>query len=171
MATEFDVEMTFGSSAEDVFEMLCDHEYQELKCTETGGSDIEVIAEFFDDDTVELTMKRTVPADVPSFAKSLVGETIAVVETYQWGPAGEDGSRTAEVLCTFGRGDTITFSGQVTMSENGSVDDSERTVFQMRAAAKAKIPMMAGKIEKMVRDQTLRAAKKENEVGRNWLGT
>lgn len=168
MATDFEAKMTFGSSADDVFAMFCDPEYTKLRCAETGGSEIEVSSDVAEDGSAVLTMNRQVPAEVPSFAQSFVGETIEIDETHRWGPPEADGSRTADITCAFG-GLPVGFNGQATLTDNGSADDSERTIFLLKASVKASIPFMGGKIEAVVRDQTLRLTAKENEVARGWL--
>ena len=168
MATNFEAEMTFGSSAVDVFAMFCDQEYLKLRCSETGGSEIEVSSDVAEDGSAVLTMKREVPSEVPSFAQSFVGETIEIDETHRWGPPEGDGSRTAEIRCAFG-GLPVGFNGQARLTDNGAADDSERTRFHLSASVKAAIPFMGGKIEAVVRDQTLRASAKENKVARGWL--
>ncbi len=168
MATSFEVEMTFGSSADEVFAMFCDPKYLELRCSETGGSDIEVSSVVDAEGGAVLTMKRSVPAEVPSFAKSFVGDTIEIDETHTWSPPTADGSREAAITCSFG-GLPVGFSGKATLADSGDASADDRTTFHLEAAVKAAIPLMGGKIEGVVRDQTMRATGKENKVARGWL--
>ena len=170
MATNFEVEMTFGSSADEVFAMFCDPKYLELRCAETGGIDIEVSSAVDAAGGAVLSMKRSVPAEVPSFAKSFVGDTIEIDETHTWSPPASDGSREAAITCSFG-GLPVGFTGQASLVDSGDGPADDRTTFHLDASVKAAIPLMGGKIEGVVRDQTLRATAKENKVARGWLAT
>ena len=65
------------------------------------------------DGGVTISSTRTMPADVPSYAKSFVGDSLTVTEVQVWGPVGPDGSSRADVTVDFNA--PISYKGSITM--------------------------------------------------------
>lgn len=73
-----------------VYALQTDRAFLEDVCRAGGAVAYEVEV-----DGNRTRMSRSMPS--PSIAQKIVGDTITVVETYVWGPAAADGSRTADL--------------------------------------------------------------------------
>ena len=87
----------YAATPEEVFAVLSDVKFQEAKCAATAAIKHSADVKTVGDHTV-ITTYRILPSDgLPDFAKSMVGETLKVTETQDWGPASADGSRRGTV--------------------------------------------------------------------------
>ena len=87
----------YAATPLEVFAVLSDVKFQEAKCAATAAVKHSAGVETVGDHTV-ITTERILPSDgLPDFAKSMVGPTLKVTETQDWGPAGADGSRRGTV--------------------------------------------------------------------------
>lgn len=158
MGTKFNAEFTFNTDAENAFGLISDPAYQKEKNEKTGGSDVEADRTDLDNGGVQIVVSRTLPAEVPSFAKKLVGETIETVQTDTWDPANDDGSRTGRTEIEF-KGSPMSVKGDYKIANDG--DGSKMT---MNFEAKASVPLIGGKIEKVVVEQTNRSVEAEQKI-------
>src|SRR6478735_2848478 len=145
----------------DVFAMFVDADYVRARAEATGGRDIE--AEVTSSDgTVEITNSRSIVADVPSFARSMVGDSIRITETHVWGPdAG--GSREGTFEAKFGTV-PVTLRGRLKL-----VPDGAGSIATLEGQIKATVPLVGRKIEQLVHDQVAAALVIEQELGNSWL--
>ena len=76
----------YEASAEAILAMLQDRDYVDAKYQALG--DISTSVETFEttDDGLSLKVDRQVPADLPGFAKKIMGDTNRIVQTENWGP-------------------------------------------------------------------------------------
>lgn len=162
MATQINDVQRYRASPADVFAMLCDPAFIERKGEASGSIEVSADVES-EGDSVVLVSRRVLPAKLPSFAKSLVGETITLIETQKWGPASQDGSRAAKFHVDFGK-NPISFNGEITLSEDGA-----DTTLTTTGVIKASVPLFSGKIEAVALDWTRRYLRKELSVGTEWL--
>lgn len=162
MAKKLTETMTFDAKCADVFTMMTDEAYVAEKISGTGGSEptISVVKQGSD---VVVEAGRNLPAQVPSFMKSFVGDAIRVDEVDRWSPADELGARTAQVAIDFA-GTPANATGTLDLRPAG--DGAEVVV---NFEVKASVPLVGGKIEGVIVDQITRAIRKENEIGANWL--
>ena len=145
----------------DVFGMFVDSDYVRARAEATGGDDVEA-AVVIDGDTTEIRNSRTVEADVPSFARGLVGDSVRVTETHRWGPEA-DGCREGVVDTSFGTA-PITLRGRMRLAPDGA-----GTVATLEAQIKATVPLVGRRIEQLVHDQIAAALVIEQELGNSWL--
>jgi hypothetical protein len=162
MAKKLTETMTFDATCADVFAMMTHEDYVAKKIEGTGGSDatINVVKQGSD---VVVEAGRNLPAQVPSFMKSFVGDAIRVDEVDRWSPADDLGARTAQV--------TINFAG-TPASATGTLDlrpASDGAEVIVNFDVKASVPLVGGKIEGVIVEQISRAIRKENEIGVEWL--
>ena len=162
MATTLDFSQTYDAQPSTVRAMITDAEFINLRATKTGSTtvDSEVINEPGGGTTVVVT--RTMPANVPSYAKSFVGETLTITERQEWALPAADGTGTA--VATAELSAPLAFSGSMSITTDGSVT-TVRTVGEYRAS----VPFVGGKVEEMAKEQTVRYLTKEQEIGRDWL--
>ena len=115
------------------------------------------------DGGVTITSTRSMPAEVPSYAKSFVGDSLTITEVQTWGPVAEDGSARADVTVEFHA--PISYTGTITMSAT-----ADGTALRNEGQFKASVPFVGGKVERVAAEQTERYLNKETQVGAEWLG-
>ncbi|MEO6144562.1 MAG: DUF2505 domain-containing protein [Dermatophilaceae bacterium] len=154
----------YAGTPQDVFAMLIDEEFQARKCVATGALNHSVSVSAQDDRTV-IVSNRELPTDgFPDFVKSLVGATLAVTETQDWGPAGPGGARQGRLTVDIA-GAPIELAGTLSLAPAG-----EGSVESVDGELKARIPLIGGKIEKAAAPAIESAIRAERETGQAWLG-
>jgi len=96
-------------------------------------------------------------AGVPSFARKIVGESTRVIITQVW--RGQEASYEIETP-----GKPTHVQGTASLAENGS-----GSVLVYDLEVKASIPLIGGKLEKLVVEMTTEGFDKEQGVGAAWL--
>ena len=153
----------YAATPHDVFAMLIDEDFQARKCVATGALSHSVSVSAQGDRTV-IVSNRELPTDgFPDFVKSLVGATLAVTETQDWGPAGPDGGRQGRLTVDIA-GAPIDLAGTLSLAPAGQ--GSEESV---DGELKARIPLIGGKIEKAAAPAIESAIRAERETGQAWL--
>lgn len=163
MATRFTHTQTYDATPEAVFAMLSDQGFVESKATASGALTVEASVTSNPDGTTTIVSRRTFPSEVPSWAKSMTGDTITLTETQTWSALTGSGC-TAEFSVDFGKM-PITYSGTIVLS------GSQTSTVVSDATLKASIPLMGGKVESLVKEQTVRYLDKEQSTGNAWLAS
>lgn len=164
MPTKVAAAQDYAAPAERVRAMLLDPDYARERALATGS--ISVDANVQDEHgTGVITIVRTLPAQMPDYARALVGETIEVTETQSWGPI-EAGVSVGSYR--------VGFSGPVAMEGTMRLEQHEgpegpTTSVRTEGAIRANVPFLGGKIESMVRDEVQRYLDREQELGSAWL--
>jgi Protein of unknown function (DUF2505) len=159
------ISATFDYSAtpQSVFAMITDAEFQNRKCIATGALSHSVSISTEGDRTIIIN-HRDMPTDsFPDFVKSMVGATLAVTETQDWGPPGHDGSREGSIKVDLG-GAPLDLLGVLSLAPAG-----RGSLESVDADLKAKIPLIGGKIEKAAAPAIESAISVERETGQAWL--
>jgi hypothetical protein len=105
--------------------------------------------------TVEQVQSATA---LPSFARKLVGDEIVILQQEWWAS-----TTTADVHVTIpGKPGEMSGTILLTPAGAGTLEVVEMTI-------RVGIPLVAGKIEKLVADMLGKALDKEHETGRDWL--
>lgn len=162
MATSLSFDQAFGADPVTVMTMLRDPAYVQAKAERTGGHDVIVDIADTADGGVVITSTRTMPADVPSYAKSFVGDSLTITEVQTWTPVAADGSARADVTVDFHA--PISYVGTITMAASG-----DGTTLRNEGSFKASVPFVGGKVERVAAEQTERYLNKETTVGAEWL--
>ena len=155
----------YAATPHDVFAMLIDEDFQARKCVATGALSHSVSVSAQGDRTV-IVSNRDLPTDgFPDFVKSLVGATLAVTETQDWGPAGPDGARQGRLTVDIA-GAPLDLAGTLSLAPaaQGSVETVDGDL-------KARIPLIGSKIERAAAPAIESAMRAERETGQAWLGT
>jgi hypothetical protein len=153
----------FPASPHEVFEMLAEPRFQEAKCGATAALEHAVSVELSGDRTIIKTERVLPTRGFPDFAKSMVGETLKVAETQDWGPALADGSREGSIKLHI-HGAPITLAGTLRLQPGGA-----GTVQYISADLKAHVPLLGGKIEKAAAPPIEAAIEIEHQTGVKWL--
>ncbi|MBM6404385.1 DUF2505 domain-containing protein [Phycicoccus sp. CSK15P-2] len=127
----------------DVYAVLTDQAFQESKCeatTDGGAHEVEV-TESGAGHRVR-TSRRMSAAGLPDVARSFVGETLTIVEVYDWGAPGPDGGRQALVDLHI-QGAPLTLKGTLRLEPDG-----DGSIELLDADLKANVPFVGGKVEK-----------------------
>jgi hypothetical protein len=162
MATPINARQSFPASPERVRAMLLDPEYAKVRAERTGALSVSA-EERTEGDHGVLAIERVIPADVPDFARSFVGENLTLKEQHNWGPLA-DGSAQGTIGVTFSA--PVGVKATMTLAPEG-----EGTVVEIDGSISASIPFMGGKVEEMVRSEMVRYLKKEPEIGAEWLAS
>ena len=154
--------LRFPADPGTVFEMLADPEFLGRKAKAANAIRHEASVER-DGDRVMIRLLRVMPPDVPDFVRKFVGETIDLQQTDIWEPAAADGSRDGTISIDM-RGAPVTLRGTMRLAPDGA-----STVARISGKIKASVPFVGGKIEEAVHEGLMSAARREEEVGREWL--
>lgn len=164
MATPLSAHLDFPADTGTAYALVTDPSYVEQVAAATGGQDIAAAVEPTAEGGAVVTSRRTLPAEIPSYARALVGDTLTVTEVRRYGPAAADGSRTGDFTVTF-EGAPIRIDGTLTLAatDNGSA-------CSMQGSVKASVPFIGGRIESFTADQVLAFLAKETTVALARLG-
>ena len=153
----------YAATPEEVFAVLSDVKFQEAKCAATAAIKHSADVKTVGDHTV-ITTNRVLPSDgLPDFAKSMVGATLKVTETQDWGPASADGSRRGTVEMAVA-GAPIALKGTLAIAPGGP-----GTLEELEAELKAKVPLIGGKIEKAASPPIEESIDIEARTAKEWL--
>lgn len=163
-AMEVHTEINYpNTTPQQVFAMGMTPSFRSAVCEATRASDYDVSIREHDDGRASVVVTRTMPADLPVAAKRIIGETIHVVQTEEWGAASADGARTADLVISI-KNQPARMVGSVQLESVGSG-------VRMRIAGKVKVSILfVGKrIEPEVARAIISAAAKEQQTGLSWL--
>ena len=146
-----------------VYAMLVDADYQHERCRRSGSTEHEVTLEEVPDGLIVVTRRRMTTEGFPDAVKGFVGSSLAVVETMQWGPADEDGTRQAAYTLDV-EGTPVEMTGGIHLTPGGA-----GTVHLVDGELKAHVPLFGARIEEAVKPVITRAVALEESLGREWL--
>jgi hypothetical protein len=153
----------FAATPDEVFAVLADQAFQEAKCAATAAIRYQAAVSESGGRTT-ITTERILPSDgLPDFAKSMVGETLKVVETQEWEAAAADGTRAGTVRMEVA-GAPLALTGTLRLTPDGS-----GTVEAIDADLKARVPLIGGKIEKAAAVPIQQAIDIEVRTAQEWL--
>jgi Protein of unknown function (DUF2505) len=155
----------YAATPHEVFAMLADEEFQTRKCVATGARRHTISISAQDDRTLIVSTRAMPSDDFPSFVRSMVGDTLAVTETQDWGPPGADGSRHGRLTVDIA-GAPIDLDGTLSLAPGG-----EGSVETIEGDLKARIPILGAKIEQAAAPAIESAIRVESETGSAWLAT
>lgn len=164
MATSLSARLDLPADPEQAFALLCDPAYVEEVATGTGGQDVEAGVEETAGGGATITSARSLPAEVPSYAKPLVGDQVRLTETRAFGPAEADGSRDGTLGVSFGSA-PVSITGTLRLQPGGL-----GTEVLVEMSVKASVPFVGGKVEKFCAEQIERALGKEEQIIMGRLG-
>lgn len=151
---KFQHRVRYAAAPNDVYAMLTDPAFREKASRAQGVTEVSVSVT---GESVRIDMVQP-NDDIPSFAKAIAGETVHVVQDEQW-----SGGESAEF--------SLTIPGKPGAIEGVRrlVPDGEGTLDTFDGEAKARIPLVGGKIEKLIAQKLKDGWDTEHEVGTTWL--
>jgi hypothetical protein len=148
---------TYAASAETVFAVLTDPQAVQAKYVALGHRDVHLLGrEAKPDGGVMLRTRRTVPMEVPGFAKKVLSPTNQVVQEDVWGPADATGARKGRWTVD-AKGVPVKVAGTIVITPV----DAHRCTVEVRAEISCGIPLVGGKIAGFVGDDVLRTVHAE----------
>lgn len=108
----------FDAGVEDVFAVIATEEHQQAKVATQLGRSSATITDLGGGRTGVRTERVLPTRGMPTAVSSLVGDTLTVTEEQTWGPARQDGTRTADLELRVS-GAPVRMRGTVTLSPAG----------------------------------------------------
>lgn len=156
-------ELQYDASPADVFAMLADPNFREKVCQAQKSNSCTVSIEPAgiepSDGQMTVIVDQKRPAEgIPGFARKIVGDEIQLVQSEDWSDSA-NAALTVVIPGKPGRFDaTITLTG----SESGSVETIDGDLV-------VSIPLLSGKLEKLIAGLLDEALRVEKRVARAWL--
>ena len=150
--------VTYDASPDEVYAMLADPAFRERVCTAMHATEYEVSVET-DEAGMSVVVDQVQPAHgIPSFATKFVGDKIQIVQSETWSSPHH---ATLEVEIP---GKPGHLKGEVTLKQDGA-----GSVETVTGEVKVHIPLLGGRLEKLIGDLLGAALDTEQRVGRAWL--
>lgn len=150
-------ELTFDAGIDDVRAMLLTPAYWDTVAQSTGALSSKTSVTESGSAVELVTEEEQKVVGVPGFAKKFVGESTRSIKTIRW--SGDTASLAIETP-----GKPTSLSGSATLSSSGST-----TTLRYDLDVKASVPLIGGKLEKLVADLTVEGFGKEHAAGVAWL--
>lgn len=157
-AMEFRTELSYDASPDTVFAMLSDPAFREQVAQAQDVVSVEVRLTPTDEGFSLVNDQVQNTRDLPAIAKKIAGETTRALIEEQWE------SRTSGSI-------TITAPGKPT-SATGTIrlaPDGDGTVEIVELDIKVRVPLVGGKLERLMAGTIEAGYREEHTVGRAWL--
>jgi len=155
---KFEHQLRYDATPEEVYGMLADASFRERVCEAQHVTTCTVSVDGVDG-ALSVTVDQKRPsAGIPGFARKFVGDEIHIVQKEEWsGP-------TDAALDVAIPGKPGHMKGTVTLRADG-----DGTLQTVSGELKVNIPVVGGKIERLIADLLEEALEKERQVGASWL--
>lgn len=156
---------TYAASAEIVFQMMTDPDVLTTKYEDLGHRDIRVTEHGEDDDgAVTVRSRRSVPMDVPGFAKRFLSPMNTVEQHDHWTAPAADRSRTGtwEVSA---RGVPVAARGTLRITPG----KKRTTVVEVSGEVRSSVPLVGGKLAAFVAGDVQRTLSAEEAFNDAYL--
>ena len=158
MSTRLTHTMTYDAALADVSAMLDDPAYRDRVIAAQGGTSGTFEIEQSGDVTTAVVDQVQPAAGLPSYATRIVGSEINIVQREEWTSAAY-----ADLHVTI-PGKPGQMVGSITLDEDGAT-----TTETVEVEITVNIPLVGGKIEKLIADLLRKALKAEEKVARDYL--
>jgi hypothetical protein len=150
-------ELAYDAPPADVLAMVTDPLFWDKVADATGALSSKATVSTDGASTRVVVDQEQEVAGVPSFAKKFVGESTRAITTQVW-----TGTEASYVVDTPGK--PTSMKGTASIAENGS-----GSTLTYDLEVKASVPLVGGKLEKLVVELTTEGLEKEQAVGAAWL--
>jgi len=162
MAKRYHGTMHFDVAPDVVFAAQSDAGYVVWKHEHMAAFDVSADVRE-DGEHVTITSSRKLPAEIPSAARTFVGDAITIDETHTWSHPDLDGTRHGRVTASFG-GAPMAVDGTLTLRADGAGSALDVVIH-----SRSSVPLIGGKLEQVVGDQFMRALRKEQQIAPEWF--
>lgn len=154
----FEHTLRYDAGPDAVFAMLGEAVFRERVCEAQHTTEATAQVDGMDD-TMTVTVDQRRPADgIPSFARKFVGDTIHIRQHEEWH------STTDATLDVSVPGKPVHLRGTITLRPDG-----DGTVETVSGEIRVHVPMVGGRLEKLIGELLGHAFNAEQRVGRTWL--
>jgi uncharacterized protein YndB with AHSA1/START domain len=155
---KFRHELSYDASPDEVFEMLADPDFRRRACEamEVISADIELERDGEGFTLVIDQLQNT--KDLPSFARTFAGESTQAIQREAWS------SRTGGDLVIESPGKPTSAKGTIRLEPAGA-----GTTEVVELEIKVKVPLIGGKLEKLMAEKVAAGMDVEHGVGVAWL--
>ena len=164
MATKLSNTDRYAATPERLLDMMRDQEYWPAKYEALGELEFTLQEFARDGDALSVTSRRVVPADLPGFAKKIVGDKTVVVQSERWR---KDGTG---YTCDFDVTLDKVPGGMTGWMKIVAVGESESD-WILEYRIKVGIPLVGGKFEGVMKGETEASLKKEFAFNSRWLSS
>src|SRR6476620_2438116 len=146
---QFRHELAYDAGPDQVFAMLADPKFREAACAaqDVVSAGVSLVLD---------QLQRT--DDLPSFARTFAGESTRAVQREEWADA------TGGTLRIEAPGKPSDIAGTITLVAEGS---GTREIVELEL--KVKVPLVGGKLEKLLAERVRAGMDAEHGVGVRWL--
>ncbi len=155
---KFRHELSYDAGPDRVFEMLADPAFREAVCAAQDVLSAEVDLERSGAGFSLTVDQQQRTDDLPSFARTFAGDSTRAVQREVW----EDSTGGTLRIETPGKPSEI--SGTITLRPEGS-----GTVEIVELELRVRVPLIGGKLEKLMGDKVRNGMDVEHGVGTDWL--
>ena len=157
-AMEFRTELSYDASPDEVFAMLSDPAFREQVAQAQDVVSVDVRVTLSEDGFSLVNDQVQNTKDLPAIAKKIAGDTSHAIISEEWQ------SRTSGSVTISTPGKPSSASGTIRLAPDG-----DGTVEIVELDVRVKVPLIAGKLEKLMADQIESGYRLEHAVGRAWL--
>jgi uncharacterized protein YndB with AHSA1/START domain len=151
---------TYAASPEDVFAMMTDPEVLTAKYESLGHHDIQITEHAVDaGGAVTVASRRSVPMDVPGFARKFLNPMNTVEQRDEWDAPAADGSRTG-TWHVKAAGVPVDVGGTLHLSPGKK---RRTTVVEVSGEVRSSVPIVGGKLAGFVGGDVQRTLGAEEE--------
>jgi hypothetical protein len=155
---KFRHELTYDAAPSDVFEMLADPAFREAACQQQDVLSAEVTVERNGAGFTLTIDQEQRTDDLPSFARTFAGDSTRAIQREEWADP------TGGTLRIDAPGKPSEVKGTITLHADGS---GTREVVELEL--RIKVPLIGGKLEKLLAEKITAGMDAEHEVGTAWL--
>jgi hypothetical protein len=157
-AMEFRTELSYEASPDEVFAMLSDPAFREQVAEAQDVVSVEVRLTPTDEGFSLVSDQVQNTKGLPAIAKKIAGDTARAVIEEEWG------SRTSGSVSITAPGKPTSTTGIIRLAPDG-----DGTVEIVELDIRVKVPLVGGKLEKVMADSIEDGYRVEHTVGRAWL--
>ncbi len=162
MATSLEHRSTFPVAAGEVYGTLVDKAFLTERLTDIGGKDATLLAHSRDGDRVTFRMRQGVDASrLPGAVRTIINGDLVVEREERWRPEGDFYAGATRVTIAG-------VPGEIQGRSRIAGTDSQGTLV-ITAQVKVSIPLIGGKLEKVVAEQVGKLLAAEAEYAEKWL--
>lgn len=149
-----------------VFAMMTTPEVLTEKYTALGHHDVHILEHSDDGGEVSVRSRRSVPMEVPGFARKFLSPTNSVEQRDRWHAAAHDGSRsgTWEVQA---KGVPVSAGGTLRLAPGAG----RTTIVEIAGEVKCSVPLLGGKLAAFVGGDVQRTLAAEEQFNDGWLAS
>jgi uncharacterized protein YndB with AHSA1/START domain len=159
-AMKFRHELSYDATPDEVFQMLSDEDFRKQSCAamEVVSADVQLERHENGNGFTLVIDQQQDTKDLPSFARAFAGDSTQAVQREVWR------SRTEGSLEIESPGKPASASGTIRLEPAGT---GTREVVELEI--KVKVPLIGGKLERLMAEKVAAGMDVEHSVGEAWL--